>query len=152
MAHDEVQSVPAREYVTMVVMGQLFGIPVLSVRDVLSPQRITRVPLAAPEVAGALNLRGRIVTAVDLRKRLGLPPREADAKGMNVVVEGRGELYSLIVDEVGEVLSVPEASLERNPPTLDARWRDVSAGICTLKDRLMVVLDIAAALRLAASA
>ena len=152
MTQAEVQNVPSREYVTMSVTGQLFGIPVLSVRDVLSPQRITRIPLAAPEVAGALNLRGRIVTAVDLRKRLGLPPRDAEAKGMNVVVEGRGELYSLIVDEVGEVLSVPESAFERNPPTLDARWREVSAGICTLKDRLMVVLDIAAALRLAAAA
>jgi purine-binding chemotaxis protein CheW len=152
MTHAEVQNVPSREYVTMSVMGQLFGIPVLSVRDVLSPQRITRIPLAAPEVAGALNLRGRIVTAVDLRKRLGLPPRDAESKGMNVVVEGRGELYSLIVDEVGEVLSVPEAAFERNPPTLDARWREVSAGICTLRERLMVVLDIAAALRLATPA
>ena len=135
----------------MTVMGQLFGIPVLTVRDVLSTQRITRGPLAAPEVAGALNLRGRIVTAIDVRWRLGLPPREANVPAMNVVVESRGELYSLIVDDVGEVLSVPESAYERNPPTLDPRWREVSGGIFALKGRLLVVLDVAAVLRLSST-
>ncbi|MDB5409771.1 MAG: chemotaxis protein CheW [Rhodospirillales bacterium] len=131
------------DFVTVVIAGQLFGIPVLQVRDVLGPQRITRVPLAPPEIAGSLNLRGRIVTAIDIRIRLGLPDA-GDATGrMSVVVDHGGELYSLMVDSVGEVLSVTEASFERNPATLDARWREIAAGIYRLDGKLLIVLDVA---------
>src|ERR1700678_4156860 len=85
-----------QDFVTMFIEGQMFGIPVLVVQDVLGPQKITRIPLAPPEVAGSLNLRGRIVTAIDVRMRLQLPQRAADAgAGMSVVVDMRGELYSL---------------------------------------------------------
>ena len=77
--------------VTITIAGQLFGIPVLIVHDVLGPQRITRVPLAPPEVAGSLNLRGRIVTAIDVRHRLGLPTRAEEGGGMSVVVDHHGE-------------------------------------------------------------
>src|ERR1700731_467442 len=100
----------AQEFVTVTVAGQLFGIPVLQVQDVLGPQRITRVPLAPPEVAGSLNLRGRIVTAIDIRIRLGLPELTDGKPGMSVVVDHGGELYSLMVDSVGEVLSLSEAT------------------------------------------
>jgi purine-binding chemotaxis protein CheW len=130
-----------REYVSMTVAGQLFGIPVLTVQDVLGEQRITCVPLALPEVAGTLNLRGRIVTAIDMRRRLRLPPREKGA-AMNVVVDRSGELYSLIVDSVGEVLSLPAEQFERNPSTLEATWREVSVGVYRLENGLMVVLDV----------
>jgi purine-binding chemotaxis protein CheW len=133
----------ANDFVTMTVADQLFGIPVLEVQDVLGLQRITRIPLAPPEVAGALNLRGRIVTAIDVRRRLGLPKREAGKTGMNVVVDHKGELYALMVDNVGEVLSLSVDSYERNPATLDPRWRDVSAGIYRLKGKLLVVLEVA---------
>lgn len=131
----------SREFVTIYVGNQLCGIPVLKVRDVLGPQKITRVPLAPPEVAGLLNLRGRIVTAIDLRRRLGLEPRPAEDKGMSVVVEQRGELYSLMVDSVGEVLNLPEAAFERNPATLDPLWRRFSEGVYRLKEGLLVVLN-----------
>ena len=131
-----------REFVSMTVAGQLFGIPVLTVQDVLGEQRITCVPLALPEVAGTLNLRGRIVTAIDMRRRLRLPPREKGAAAMNVVVDRSGELYSLIVDSVGEVLSLPAEQYERNPSTLDATWREVSVGVYRLENGLMVVLDV----------
>lgn len=130
------------EYVTVTIGGQLFGIPVLSVQDVLGPQKITRIPLAPPEIAGALNLRGRIVTAVDVRRRLQLPPRPAGEQGMSVVVEHRGEPYSLKIDAVSEVLSLPDAGFEANPPTLNARWRDVSGGIHRLDRGLLVVMAI----------
>jgi purine-binding chemotaxis protein CheW len=133
----------AAEYVTLVVADQLFGIPVLQVQDVLGPQRVTRIPLAPREVAGALNLRGRIVTAIDVRTRLGLPARESAQRQMSIVVEHGGELYSLIVDEVGEVLSLPSERLEANPPTLDSGWRSVSLGIHRLEGRLLVVVDVA---------
>lgn len=133
----------ARDFVTMTVADQFFGIPVLSVQDVLGPQRITRIPLSPPEVAGALNLRGRIVTAIDVRRRLGLPARAAGLPSMSIVVDQGGELYSLAVDSVGEVLSLPVESFERNPPTLDPEWREVSGGIYRLEGKLMVVLDVA---------
>src|SRR5574337_165046 len=86
-----------RVYVTLMVADQLFGVPIHSVQDVLGPQRINRIPLAPQEVAGSLNLRGRIVTAIDLRKRMGLPERPKDQRGMSVVVDHNGELYSLIM-------------------------------------------------------
>lgn len=132
----------ANGFVTMTIAGQLFGISVLQVQDVLGPQRLTRVPLAPPEVAGSLNLRGRIVTAIDVRTRLGLPPRPEGLKGMSVVVDLGGELYSLLIDQVGEVLTLEKENFEANPPTLDPRWREVSRGIYRLKDQLMVVIDI----------
>ena len=134
------------ELVTVVLAGQRFGIPVLEVRDVLGPQKIARIPLASPEIAGALNLRGRIVVAIDLRTRLGLPP--ATESAMSVVVEQGGEPYSLLVDNVGEVLYVGDAAFEPNPPTLDAHWRAVSAGLYRLSDGLLVLLDVARALDL----
>lgn len=95
-------------------------------------------------MAGSLNLRGRIVTVIDVRMRLGLQRRadEAEARSMSVVVDLRGELYSLKVDSVGEVLSLPAASFERNPPTLDALWREFSTGIYRLQDKLLVILDV----------
>jgi purine-binding chemotaxis protein CheW len=132
----------AEDFVTFTIADQLFGIPVLLVQDVLSSYQITRIPLAPPEITGSLNLRGRVVTAVDVRIRLGLPPREAGAESMSIVAETEGELYSLMVDSVGEVLPLSTAAYERNPPTLDAKLRAYSEGIYRLDDRLLVVLDV----------
>lgn len=137
-----------QDYVTMMIAGQLFGLPVLTVQDILGPQKITRIPLAPSEVAGSLNLRGRIVTAIDVRLRLGLPPRAEGEPAMSVVVDHRGESYSMLVDQVGEVLSLKSSDYERNPPTLDARWRDFSDGIYRLNDKLLVVLHVAQLLQL----
>ncbi len=131
-----------REFVTIMIDEQWFGIPVLAVQDVLGPQRITPIPAAPPDVAGSLNLRGRIVTAIDVRVRLKLPPREDSGPQMSAVVEHEGELYSLLIDRVGEVLSLPADRFERNPDTLDPHWRDVSAGIYRLDERLLVVLEV----------
>lgn len=140
-AQDIENNADHREFVTFIVGSQLCGIPVLKVQDVLGPQRITRVPLAAPEVLGSLNLRGRIVTAVDLRLRMGLEPRPKEDKGMSVVVEHKGELYSLVVDSVGEVLNLREDDFESNPATLDQEWRRYSEGVYRLKEGLLVVLN-----------
>jgi purine-binding chemotaxis protein CheW len=131
-----------RDYVTMSIGDQMFGIPVLTVQDVLGPQNIARVPLAPPEVAGSLNLRGRIVTAIDVRPRLGLPTREGGKAAMSVVVEHDGELYSLLVDSVGEVLSLNSRDYQRNPPTLNPRLREFSDGIYRLNGSLLVVLNV----------
>jgi purine-binding chemotaxis protein CheW len=102
-----------REFVTIMVGDQLCGIDVLKVHDVLGPQQIARVPLASAEVAGLLNLRGKIDTAIDLRRRLGVEDRPEGEDGMSVVVERRNELYSLAVDSVGEVLRLPADKFER---------------------------------------
>ena len=131
-----------RDFVTIRLDGQLLGIPVLMVHDVLSPQRITSIPLAPAWVAGVLNLRGRIVTAIDLRQRLGFVSEADREKDMSVVVEHHGESYSLQIDSVGEVLALEESSIERNPVTLDQRWREVSLGIYRLDDELLVIVDV----------
>ncbi|MEH6402529.1 MAG: chemotaxis protein CheW [Sneathiella sp.] len=131
-----------QEYVTVTIAGQMFGIPVLQVHDVLGSIKLTNIPLAPPEVAGALNLRGRIVTCIDVRKRLGLESSEETEKRMSVVVEHHGEPYSLLIDSVGEVLSLKADKLEMNPGTMDARWRDVSSGIYRTENKLLVILQI----------
>lgn len=129
-------------FVTVVTGGQLFGLPLDRVRDVFVPRGLSTVPLAPPEVAGLLNLRGRIVTAIDLRRRLGLPPREDGATPVAVGIEERGELYALIVDRVGDVLRLERATHESNPVNLDQRWGRVCAGVHRLPHELMVVLDV----------
>src|SRR5213075_2423552 len=103
------------EYVTAVIGGQLFGLPISRVQDVFMPERLTRVPLASAEVAGVLNLRGRIVTAINMRARLGLPKRDDGAQSMAVGVDLRGESYGLLIDSIGEVLKLPDDGCEVNP-------------------------------------
>ncbi len=132
----------ARTLVTLTIADQLCGVPVLSVRDILGEQPITRIPLAPPEIAGSLNLRGRIVTAIDLRCRLGVPPPPPGTPRMSVVTEQGGDLYALLVDQVSEVMTPPASSFERNPPTLPPAWAEFCSGIYRLDGRLMVELDI----------
>ncbi|MBX9574812.1 MAG: chemotaxis protein CheW [Caulobacteraceae bacterium] len=129
-------------FVQVTVAGQTFGIPVLGVQDVIAPVKIDAVPLAPPEVAGSLNLRGRIVTAIDLRRRLSAPPRgEADAH-MCVIVERSGDLYALQVDDVGDVLWLSRDDLVATPVTIDAGWRALCRGLHRLDDGLMLILDV----------
>jgi purine-binding chemotaxis protein CheW len=130
------------EYVTVMIGGQLFGLPISRVQDVFMPDRITRVPLSAPEIAGVLNLRGRIVTAIDMRRRLGLPPRTDDKPSMAVGIELKGESYGLLIDTVGEVMKLSETTREPNPVNLDARLGRVSGGVHRLDGQLMVILDV----------
>jgi purine-binding chemotaxis protein CheW len=136
-------------FVTLTVANQLCGVPVLAVRDILGEQSITRIPLAPPEVAGSLNLRGRIVTAVDLRRRLRLPPAPAGTARMSVVTEHGGELYALLVDQVREVMTLKSSQFEQTPPTLRGAWAAFSDGIYRLPGSLLVVLDVGRLLALA---
>lgn len=131
-----------KEYLTIRITDQLFGIPVLQVQDVLREQPITPIPLAAEEISGSLNLRGRIVTAIDVKKRLGLAANKDQKTTMSVVIEHDNELYSLIIDEVGDVLSLDKKSYEKNPATLDSLWSEIADGIYRLEDCLLVVLDV----------
>jgi purine-binding chemotaxis protein CheW len=152
MSTQEPMTDTEQQYVTLTVAGQLCGIPVLGVRDVLADQTIARIPLAPGEVAGSLNLRGRIVTAIDLRRRLDLPPAEPGTRRMSVVTELAGELYALLVDQVAEVMSLPASAFEPCPPTLPAVWAEHSRGVFRLEGRLLVVLDVARLLDLAVAA
>jgi purine-binding chemotaxis protein CheW len=136
------------EFVTVLIADQLFGLPISRVHDVFMVDRLTRVPLAPPEIAGILNLRGRVVTMIDMRRRLDLPPREEGRGNMAVGIEQRGESYGLLIDSVGEVLKIPAASREPNPVNLDPRWLLVADGVVQLDDRLMVVLDVERVLEL----
>jgi len=131
-----------KEYVTAMIGGQLFGLPVLCVQDVFKPERLTRVPLAPPEIAGVLNLRGRIVTLIDMRGRLGLDKSERDGPPMAIGVESRGEYYGLLIDSVGEVLKLDDDTREPNPINLDPRLARVSSGIHRLEGQLLMVVDV----------
>ena len=130
------------EYVTAMIGGQLFGMPISRVQDVFIPELMTRVPLASSDVAGVLNLRGRIVTAIDMRSRLGLPKSDTGRTPMAVGVDLRGESYGLLIDAVGEVLKLADDSREVNPVNLDPRMAKMACGIHRLDGQLMVVLDV----------
>jgi purine-binding chemotaxis protein CheW len=130
------------EYVTALIGGQLFGLPILRVQDVFAPERLTRVPLAPGEIAGVLNLRGRIVTLIDMRHRLGLAKRDDEQAVMALGVESRGESYGLLIDSVGEVLKLDDMACEPNPSNLDPRLASVSTGIYRLDGQLLMVLDV----------
>lgn len=130
------------EFVTAWISGQLFGIPIARVHDVFEAERITHVPLAPAEISGVLNLRGRVVTAFDMRTRLGLPPRESAKKQMAIGIDHDGEAYGLLVDSMGEVLKLSTETLDAVPINLHAGWVAISTGIYRLEDRLMVVLDV----------
>jgi purine-binding chemotaxis protein CheW len=128
------------EVVTFRVGKQWFGIPVLNVQEVINHQRVARVPLARPFIAGLLNLRGQIVTAIDMHERLEIS-RTASESLMNVVVCDGGELFALIVDEVGDVAAVTPQMLERLPAGLDASWARVCTGVVRMDQGLLTILD-----------
>lgn len=140
-AHENAQT-NIVEYITVTIADQLFGLPIAQVQDVFMPGQLTRVPLAPQEIAGILNLRGRIVTAIDMRCRLGLPRREDEQTRMAVGIDCDGESYGLVIDAVGEVLRLPENSREPVPVNLDARLARVAVGVHRLENQLLVVLDV----------
>jgi purine-binding chemotaxis protein CheW len=152
MSRDAGAAARITEYVTTMIGGQLFGLPISRVQDVFMPERMTRVPLASAEVAGVLNLRGRIVTAINMRARLGLPARDDGMQSMAVGVDLRGESYGLLIDSIGEVLKLPDDGCEANPVNMDPRMARMSAGVHRLDGHLMVVLDVDRILEMSAGA
>ena len=136
------KKVKESEFITAIVGNQLFGLPIQRVQDVFAPDRVTRVPLAAPEIAGILNLRGRIVTLIDLRPKLGLGGRAGEVTPMAIGVEAQGESYGLLIDAIGEVLKLDESIREPVPLNLDPKLAGVADGIYRLDGRLLVVLDV----------
>lgn len=139
---DVVSARTAQQYSTFLLGDLHFGVEVLKVQEVIRYQEMTRVPLAAPEVRGLINLRGQIVTAIDLRQRLGLPARAGDQPPMNVVVRSDDGVVSLLVDEIGDVLEVDEDTFEPAPETLAGSARELVRGVYKLKGNLLLVLDV----------
>lgn len=137
-----------RQFCTFFLDGLRFGVDVQKVQEVVRYQEMTRVPLAPATVRGLLNLRGVIVTGIDLRRRLDLPERPAGALPMNVVIRGEDCPVSFLVDDVGEVLEVPAAACERPPDTLQGRVRELIQGVYPLDDGLLLALDTAKTLDL----
>jgi purine-binding chemotaxis protein CheW len=137
------------KFCTFTLDGMLFGVEVLKVQEVIRFQEMTRVPLAPSVVRGLINLRGQIVTAIDLRRRLELHERPADQPPMNVVIRTEDEAVSLLVDEIGDVREVDEDAFERPPETLRGIARELIRGAYKLQDRLLLVLDTERAVQLA---
>jgi purine-binding chemotaxis protein CheW len=141
MAHDG-------QFCTFFVNGLFLGVEVTLVQEVIRYQQLTRVPLASEVIGGLMNLRGQIVTAIDLRRRLGMPPRDTDQLPINVVVRANEGAVSLLVDQIGDVIEVEEAEFERPPPTLGGEARELIRGAYKLEGGLLLVLDTARALQL----
>ena len=137
------------KFVTATIGGQLFALPIQRVQELFVPERVMRVPLAVAEVAGLLNLRGRIHTVVDMRRRLGLSAQPHDNGGVStqrrsvaLSVEHKRESYALLIDEVGEVMQLSAADRDENPANMDAALAQASLGVHRLEGRLLVVLDV----------
>ena len=137
-----------QQFCTFYLGDLYFGIEVLSVQEVIREQATTRVPLAHPAINGLINLRGQIVEAIDLRVRLGLPPRDPAASPMNVIVRTDDGPVSLLADVIGDVVTVDESSFETPPDTLHETARDLITGVYKLSNRLLLVLDTAKVLQL----
>ncbi len=142
MERDKIIAEPVEGFVAVTTAGQLFGLALPCVRDVFVPRGLTKVPLAPPEIAGVLNLRGRVVTAISLRARLGLAASGAGSEPLAVGIERHGELYGIVVDRVGDVQWLKRSAYEPNPVNLDRKWRAMCNGVYRLDDGLMAVLDV----------
>ncbi len=135
------------QYATFSVGDLFFGIEVLQTQELLRNQEITRVPLARPEVEGLINLRGQIVTALDMRRLLELEPRPAGQPAMIIVVRVDDSAVSLVVDQIGDVISLSSDQHEAAPPTISGRQKELIRCVCKLDDRLLLVLNTESVLK-----
>ena len=132
------------EFVTFKINDQLFGLNVLNVRDVFKPNKITHIPKSPEKIFGVLNLRGKIVTVIDMYSILGLSDTNCiDNRGsMNIVVEYDNESYALLVDDIGDVMYLSNKTFDDNPKTLSEEWASLSNGIHKLEDDILIILDV----------
>jgi purine-binding chemotaxis protein CheW len=131
----------SEQFSTFFVADLFFGVDVLHVQEVLRAQQMTSVPQAPEVIEGLINLRGQIVTAIDMRRRLRLPPRVGDKSPMNIVVRTLDGVVSLLVDEIGDVLQMDPSTYEPPPENLDPAAKNLIRGVYKLKDRLLLVLN-----------
>ncbi|MEZ0494178.1 chemotaxis protein CheW [Kineococcus sp. TBRC 1896] len=136
------------QYATFHLAGHLFGVEVRRVQEVLTEQPRTPAPLAPHAVAGLINLRGQVVTALDLRRRLNMPDRQEGKVAMNVVVRAAEEVWSLLVDSIGGVIEVTDSTFEPPPDTLSGPIRELIRGAYKLDGALLLVLDVDKALEI----
>jgi purine-binding chemotaxis protein CheW len=132
----------SNQFATFFLDGLYFGVEVLRVQEVIRYQQMTRVPLAPHAVEGLINLRGQIVTAIDLRRRIGLPARAGDRLPMNVVVRTDDGALSLLVDEIGDVVETQADQFEPVPDLVKGKAADLVTGVYKLKNRLLLILDV----------
>lgn len=130
-----------KQFVTFFLNGLCFGVEVLKVQEVIRYQEMTRVPIAPAMIEGLINLRGQIVTAIDLRRRLDLPPRAVGQFPLNVVVRSDEGAVSLLVDDIGDVLEMADEAYEHTPETLQGISRQFVEGVYKLKERLLLILN-----------
>ena len=140
-----------KQYATFYVNDFLFGVEVLGVQEVLKYQQMTAMPLAPKEISGLINLRGQIITAIDLRRRLGMPDLEDSKSSMNMVVRTGGEVVSFQVDKIGDVLDISSDKFEEVPNTVSEATRAMVLGVYKLENKLLMVLDAAKAATLTES-
>ncbi|MDQ6996899.1 MAG: chemotaxis protein CheW [Mariprofundus sp.] len=130
------------ELLTCRVGKQWLGLQVRQVREVVTPQPATQMPLAPDAVMGLINLRGRVITQLDVRKVIGLPERDVDDFRVAIVETMSGEDFGLVIDEVGEVIDLDAAMYEKTPKTLDRVWQDVSEGVLKQEERVLVLVNV----------
>ena len=138
---------PVRQVCTFTVDGLLFGVDVVQVQEVLRYQEMTPVPLACSVVSGLINLRGQIVTALDMRQRLGMPPRASDTAPTNLILRDQNRVVSLLVDEIGDVVEVEADAFEPAPETLPPASRALIDGVYKFKPQLLLLLNTERAVR-----
>lgn len=138
-----IKSTIPHQVLSVFLNQQMFGIPIQAIQDVLTEQFVTPLPMADDYIRGIMNLRGRIVTVVDLAQRLSVHRIVSEQKktGMNVVIEEGHDLFSLYVDRIGDVINIDQSLFEENPATLNPIWRDLSIGVYRLDSEIMVILD-----------
>ena len=133
--------ITSNQLCTFTIGENLYGVDAQQVQEVIRYQEMTRVPMSPAVISGLINLRGQIVTALDLRERLGLEPREDDKLPMNVVVRSDDGAVSLLVDQIGDVIEVSPENFESPPDTLRGKARDLIQGAYKLEGRLLLLLD-----------
>jgi purine-binding chemotaxis protein CheW len=148
-AFHDAGGVEAQAFVTATIADQLFGIPIGRAHDVFSVTTVTPVPLAPPDILGLMNLRGRVVTALDIRQRLGFPRAPLAPGALAIGIESGGDSFGLVVDRIGEIVTVDRGALDDNPVHLDPSWAGLSRGVYRLETELLVVLDVDAVIETA---
>lgn len=130
-----------KQFCTFYLEGHCFGVNVLEVQEVFRYQEMTSVPLSPPTITGLINLRGQIITAIDLRRIMNLKDRDEDSMPMNVVVRTSDGVVSLLVDAIGDVLEVPQEMYEKPPENLEGPLRELVRGVYKLEGKLLLILD-----------
>ncbi len=130
-----------KQYCTFYLNDLMFGIDVLKVQEIILPQEMTEVPLSTPSIRGLINLRGQVVTAIDLRRWLGFVPVANGNKAMNVVIRAEEDILSFLVDDISDVLEPDEGSFELPPETLEENIRELINGVYKLENQLLLVMN-----------